>query len=557
MVKRLFDIVASALGLLATAPLLGAASLGILLSDGGPVLYRARRAGLRGRPFTMYKLRTMRGNQGRTASRVTAAQDARVFRFGRFLRLSKIDELPQLVNVLRGDMSIVGPRPEEPEFVLRHYSASDRETLSVRPGLASPGSLYHETHCEWRLGGADPEAVEAAYVEKVLPLKLALDLVYVRRRSFGYDLAVIGRTIAVVAGKLTGRRNFPDPPELDAARRIFVPAYRPPMHGSIAAVALLLAILTALATVTSRARGGPVPRLVGGAADPAAAGLVGAGDIASCDGKQDEATAALLDGIGGTVFVAGDNAYPDGSAAEYSKCYAASWGRRRRRTRPVPGNHDYQTPGARGYFGYFGAAAGPAGRGYYSYDLGRWHILALNSEIAMGASSPQVAWLRADLAAHPRRCTLAYWHTPRFSSGSKHGGSPQSGEVWRVLYDAGADLVISAHEHNYERFAPQTPGGDGDPVYGIREVGGGPGGSSNYRFGPPKPNSEVRHTGTPGVLELRLLSTGYQWRFVPVAGKRFTDSGEGACHDAPPRSMRAGIAPPGPGPEVPVPGGRQ
>ncbi|HEV8358138.1 MAG TPA: sugar transferase [Gemmatimonadales bacterium] len=319
MVKRLFDIVGSALGLLATAPLLGAAALGIRLSDGGPVLYRARRMGLGGRPFTMYKLRTMRVDQGRAASRVTTAEDARVFRFGRFLRLSKLDELPQLVNVLRGEMSLVGPRPEEPEFVLRHYSASHWETLSVRPGLASPGSLYHETHCEWCLGGADPEAV---YVENILPLKLALELVYVRRRSFRYDLAVIGRTLAIVAGKLTGRRDFPDPPELDAARGFSAPAQRPPVRGSTAAAALLLAILT-----------------------------------------------------------------------------------------------------------------------------------GLNSEIV---------------------------------SGTTHGGSPQPRDVGRVLYD-----------------------------------------------------------------------TGYQWGFLPVAGKRFTDTGEGACHDAPPRPTPADTAQPGPGPAVRLPGDRQ
>ncbi|PYP43191.1 MAG: hypothetical protein DMD43_00090 [Gemmatimonadetes bacterium] len=544
MGKRLFDVVCAGVGLLLAAPLLAIAAIGIRLADPGPVLYRARRMGLGGRPFTMYKLRTMLVERGGAGSRVTAANDPRVFRLGRFLRASKIDELPQLVNVLRGEMSFVGPRPEDPDFVLRHYSPTQRETLSVRPGLAGPGSLYHETHCEWSLGGANPEA---AYIEKILPLKLALDLVYVRHRSFRYDLAIIARTLAVIAGKLTGRRDFPDPPEMAVAQGFLAPARRRMVRDSSAARAMLaLAALTALATASGRARSGPASPLPGWPGDPAAPILVGAGDIASCRGREAQATADLLDEIPGTVFTTGDNAYPDGSPTDYSRCYSVSWGRHRHRTRPVPGNHDYQTAGARGYFGYFGAAAGPAGRGYYSYDLGGWHVLALDSEIDMGASSPQVGWLRADLAAHPSRCTIAFWHTPRFSSGTTHGGSPRSLEVWRMLYAAGVDLVINGHEHHYERFAPQTPAGDRDAAHGIREFVAGTGGSSNYRFGRPQPNSEIRRTGTPGVLALRLLPAGYQWRFVPVAGKDFTDSGEGSCHDAPAQPAPSGAALPRP-----------
>jgi lipopolysaccharide/colanic/teichoic acid biosynthesis glycosyltransferase len=261
MGKRLFDVVCAAIGLLLAAPVLLIAMVGIRLADPGPVLYRARRMGLGGRPFTMYKLRTMLVERGGAGSRVTAANDPRVFRFGRFLRASKIDELPQLLNVLRGEMSFVGPRPEDPDFVLRHYSASERETLSVRPGLAGPGSLYHETHCEWSLGGANPEA---AYVEKILPLKLALDLVYVRRRSFRYDLAIIARTLAVIAGKLSGRRDFPDPPELAVARGQLAPARRRTLRDSSAARAMLaLAALTALATARGTAQPGPVAPVAG------------------------------------------------------------------------------------------------------------------------------------------------------------------------------------------------------------------------------------------------------------------------------------------------------
>src|ERR1051325_4774498 len=269
MGKRLFDVVCAGIGLLLAAPVLLIAAVGIRLADPGPVLYRARRMGLGGRPFTTYQLRTMLVERGGAGSRVTAANDPRVFRFGRFLRASKIDELPQLLNVLRGEMSFVGPRPEDPDFVLRHYSAGERETLSVRPGLAGPGSLFHETHCEWSLGGANPEA---AYVEKILPLKLALDLVYVRHRSFRYDLAIIGRTLAVIAGKLTGRRDFPDPPEMAVAQGFLAPARRRMARESGGArFMLMLAPLTALATASSRARTDPVPPPAGWAVDPASA----------------------------------------------------------------------------------------------------------------------------------------------------------------------------------------------------------------------------------------------------------------------------------------------
>jgi lipopolysaccharide/colanic/teichoic acid biosynthesis glycosyltransferase len=218
MVKRLFDVCAAGAALLLTAPLVAAAALGIRISSPGPVLYRARRAGRYGREFTMYKLRTMQARQGPCGARLTAPGDRRVFPFGRLLRLAKVDELPQLVNVLRGDMSIIGPRPEEPEFVAL-YSVAHWETLAVRPGLASPGSLYHDTHGALFLEDGDPET---RYVERLLPLKLALDLVYVRRASFGYDLAIIGRTIRIITLKLLGRRTFADPPEMAAARMLLV-----------------------------------------------------------------------------------------------------------------------------------------------------------------------------------------------------------------------------------------------------------------------------------------------------------------------------------------------
>lgn len=258
--------------------------------------------------------------------------------------------------------------------------------------------------------------------------------------------------------------------------------------------------------------------------------LVGAGDIADCSSGGDEATATLLNGISGTVFTAGDNAYPDGAAADFSLCYEPSWGRHKARTRPSPGNHDYRTSGASAYYSYFGGNAGPSGRGYYSYDLGDWHIVSLNSNISMSAGSAQETWLRADLAASTKRCTLAYWHHPRFSSSSNHGNQPETQPLWEALYDAGAEIVISAHDHTYERFAPQTPTGTANSSRGIREFVVGTGGRDLYGFGTAQPNSEVRNNDTFGVLKLTLGSGTYAWQFLSVAGSSFTDSGTGACH---------------------------
>jgi acid phosphatase type 7 len=261
----------------------------------------------------------------------------------------------------------------------------------------------------------------------------------------------------------------------------------------------------------------------------AAAVLVGAGDIADCDVTQHEATAKLLDGIAGTVMAIGDNAYEDGTDAEYATCYQPTWGRHKARTRPAAGNHDYHTSGASGYYKYFGAAAGDPSKGYYSYNLGAWHIVVVNSNISVSAGSAQEQWLRADLAASTATCTLAYWHHPRFSSGY-HGNSSGMQAIWQALYDHNADVVVSAHEHDYERFAPQTPTGTADPVRGIREFIVGTGGRSLRSFNTPKPNSEVRNSTTHGVIKFTLHATGYDWQFIPIAGKTFTDSGTASCH---------------------------
>lgn len=264
--------------------------------------------------------------------------------------------------------------------------------------------------------------------------------------------------------------------------------------------------------------------------------LVGAGDIATCRGTDDEATAALLDAIGGTVFTAGDNVYSDGTSEEFAKCYAPSWGRHKARIRPAVGNHEYHTPGAAGYFAYFGEAAGDPSKGYYSYDLGAWHIVVINSNCdEIGGCEPgsaQEQWLRADLAAHPTACTLAYWHHPLFSSG-QHGSQTEVQPIWQALYEAHADVVINGHDHNYERFAPQNPSGQADPEWGIREFVVGTGGANLRPIGEPVANSEIRDADTAGIIQLTLHPTSYDWQFMPIAGKTFTDAGSAACVGVP------------------------
>jgi len=259
--------------------------------------------------------------------------------------------------------------------------------------------------------------------------------------------------------------------------------------------------------------------------------LVGAGDIARCGATGDEQTATLLDGIEGTVFTAGDNAYPDGSSRDFAQCYEPSWGRHRERTRPVPGNHEYVTPGAAGYKDYFGAAATRNGTTWYAYDLGAWRIYALDSECALvggcGSSSPQGRWLAADLARHPRHCVAAIWHRPRFSSGLI-GGHVRMAWMWQALDAAGAEIVVSAHDHDYERFARKHSDGTA-AANGVRQFVVGTGGGMLRGFGAVVPNSVVRWNGSHGVLELKLQPARYSWRFVPVGGSTFRDAGTTPC----------------------------
>jgi Calcineurin-like phosphoesterase len=234
------------------------------------------------------------------------------------------------------------------------------------------------------------------------------------------------------------------------------------------------------------------------------------------------------------VATLGDNAYGNGSAADFATCYDPTWGRHKARTRPAAGNHEYLTPRASAYFAYFGPAAGAATAGYYSYDLGSWHIVVLNSECAeiggCQAGSAQERWLRADLAASAGRCQLAYWHKPLFTSGRVHGGAAETRPLFQALYAANAEVVLTGHNHQYERFAPQTPTGALDTARGIRQFVVGTGGASHYELGPSKPNSQVRNADTYGVLRLTLHPDGYDWRFLPQAGRTFTDAGSDACH---------------------------
>ncbi len=250
--------------------------------------------------------------------------------------------------------------------------------------------------------------------------------------------------------------------------------------------------------------------------------FVGAGDISMCDSNA-ESTARLLDGIGGTVFTLGDHAYFHGTREEFRTCYDPTWGRHKARTRPVPGNHDYESAGAAPYFEYFGPNAGTAGAGYYSFDVGAWHVVALNSNISIDS---QLAWLQRDLLANRAECTLAYFHHPLFTSGPD-GSTPDVYPLWQVLYDAGAEVVLNGHEHFYERFAPQDPGGRADPVRGLREFIVGTGGAALYQPVRLAPNSETRISSF-GVLKLTLAAGRYDWEFVPVGGA--SDRGTGACH---------------------------
>jgi hypothetical protein len=263
--------------------------------------------------------------------------------------------------------------------------------------------------------------------------------------------------------------------------------------------------------------------------------LAGAGDIAYA-GVEDWQTAALLGAIDpDVVFTLGDNAYENGTPEKFASWYHHTWGRFKRKTRPAPGNHDYRTPGAAGYFGYFGARAGDPATGYYSYDLGSWHVVVLNTNgegpcatIPCHSGSAQERWLRADLEASQKPCTLAYWHHPRYSI-SPEGNAAGTQALWEALYAEGVELVLAASAHNYQRWKPMNAAGQVDAARGMRSFVVGTGGKTPHPLGS-HPNVEAANTGTPGVLKLTLRPGAYDWQFVPVAGRTFTDAGSGRCH---------------------------
>jgi Calcineurin-like phosphoesterase len=271
------------------------------------------------------------------------------------------------------------------------------------------------------------------------------------------------------------------------------------------------------------------------AATPSPSGdpvLIGAGDIADCGLDADEATARLVAAVEGTVFTAGDDAYPSGSESDFRDCYDPTWGRFLDRTRPAPGNHDHLTRDLAGYRAYFGSAATPDGTVWYSYDLAAWHVIVLDSSCELvggcGEDSEQGRWLADDLAASTAHCTIAIWHHPRWSSG-QHGSDPVVTPFWRALYEAGADIVINGHDHDYERFRPQDPAGRLDPDRGIREFVVGTGGADTRPFSTIAANSALRATGIHGVIRFVLGSTAYDWEFLSTTGE-LTDSGHGTCH---------------------------
>jgi acid phosphatase type 7 len=289
--------------------------------------------------------------------------------------------------------------------------------------------------------------------------------------------------------------------------------------------------------VTSAGPTGTPVASAGPAASPVASGdpvLIAVGDVGRCDATTDDETGALAASLPGTVAILGDTAYESGSAPELEQCFGGSWGPVEDRIRyAVMGNHDIKTDNGAPLEAYLGDAASRDGRTWFSDDLGAWHVIVLDSNcgfapVGCGRDSDQVRWLRDDLAASDARCTLAMWHHPRFSSGY-HGDTGSVRAFWDALHDAGADLVLNGHEHDYERFAPQDPGGVADPAGGITEIVAGTGGGELRGFGRSAPNSLVRISDSYGVLELTLRAGGWSYRFLATDG-RVLDQGDGTCH---------------------------
>jgi hypothetical protein len=279
----------------------------------------------------------------------------------------------------------------------------------------------------------------------------------------------------------------------------------------------------------------PLPGQTDPAFSATAVTIAAAGDIADCRGAAPDlsgaaGTAALVAPTDAAVLTIGDNTYPVGAHSEFADCFDPTWGRFGSRLRPSPGNHDYQTPGAAGYFAYFGERAGPDRRGYYSFDLGGWHVISMNSAVDARVGSAQHRWLLADLeASSSALCTLVFWHHPVFSSGP-HGNDPRMRDALAALHAAGADVLLVGHDHVYERLAPHDAAGEADAARGIRSFTVGTGGARLYEFKSPHPRSDVRDGSTHGILRLALGDGIYRWEFLPSGGGPPRDRGQGACH---------------------------
>jgi len=264
--------------------------------------------------------------------------------------------------------------------------------------------------------------------------------------------------------------------------------------------------------------------------------FIGAGDIANCDpplnGSGARATAAIIDRYPtAVVFTTGDHAYQHGAAKEFADCYGPTWGRFKDRTHPAVGNHDLITANGKPYWDYFGESAGPRDKGYYSYEVGTWHVIALNSAIDARKGGDQMRWLQDDLGKHKADCVLAYWHIARYSS-CAHGSDPLMADAWKILYDAGAAVILSSHDHDYERFTPIDDKGKPDPEHGMREFVVGMGGGGVYEFKKTAANCEVRNNKAYGVLKLTLKPGKYDWEFLRGMGAMFRDTGTGTCTPA-------------------------
>jgi hypothetical protein len=343
-----------------------------------------------------------------------------------------------------------------------------------------------------------------------------------------------GREIAVTRTNRHGRfsTRFVAPP-VSAGRHLVRVKLRRRALGFMFGTAL---------TASAPPPGTPAPPGPPGVTGPPAT-VYAAGDIACAPGDSSTSTKChqmktsdiIVKGVAARVLALGDLQYNSASLSNLRASYDRSWGRFKSITSPVVGNHEGN---ANGYFDYFNGVkvnngpAGVRGAAYYSFDVGSWHLIALNSNcarVSCSAGSAQVQWLKADLAANPRACTLAYWHHPRFSSGHDGDGTFMQ-DIWKTLYDANADLVLVGHSHDYERFAPMGASGGLDRTRGMREFVVGTGGAFPTGIGGARPNSEVRQNNTFGVLKLTLTATSYDWRFVPEAGKTFTDAGSQPCH---------------------------